>query len=41
MVTVGGLGRAASAVVELLGRPLTRWLPRTAPVPGGRAPRGP
>ncbi|MEV5311928.1 ABC transporter permease [Streptomyces sp. NPDC052610] len=39
MVTIGVLGWLTSTAVELLGRRLTRWLPRTSYVPGGRAPR--
>ncbi|MEU6664709.1 ABC transporter permease [Streptomyces sp. NPDC046727] len=41
MVTIGVLGWITSTAVELLGRRLTRWLPRTSYVPGGRtrAPR--
>ncbi|MFJ9708643.1 ABC transporter permease [Streptomyces sp. NPDC101234] len=37
MVTIGVLGWVTSTAVELLGRWLTRWLPRTSYVPGGRA----
>lgn len=37
MVTIGVLGWATSTAVELLGRRLTRWLPRTSYVPAGRA----
>ncbi|MEU2716094.1 ABC transporter permease [Streptomyces sp. NPDC007205] len=37
MVTIGVLGWITSTAVELLGRRLTRWLPRTSYVPGGRA----
>ncbi|WEO95962.1 ABC transporter permease [Streptomyces sp. FXJ1.172] len=37
MVTIGVLGWVTSTAVELLGRRLTRWLPRTSHVPGGRA----
>ncbi|WP_241740895.1 ABC transporter permease [Streptomyces sp. L2] len=37
MVTIGVLGWVTSTAVELLGRRLTRWLPRTSYVPGGRA----
>ncbi|MBP2054031.1 NitT/TauT family transport system permease protein [Streptomyces griseochromogenes] len=40
MVTIGVLGWVTSTAVELLGRRLTRWLPRTSYVPGGR-PRTP
>ncbi|MER6028631.1 ABC transporter permease [Streptomyces sp. NPDC001851] len=40
MVTIGVLGWVTSTAVELLGRRLTRWLPRTSYVPGGR-PRAP
>ncbi|MEU5767259.1 ABC transporter permease [Streptomyces asoensis] len=36
MVTIGVLGWATSTAVELLGRRLTRWLPRTSCVPAGR-----
>ncbi|GHD49389.1 ABC transporter permease [Streptomyces galbus] len=36
MVTIGVLGWVTSTAVELLGRRLTRWLPRTSYVPGGR-----
>ncbi|MEU2064178.1 ABC transporter permease [Streptomyces sp. NPDC013455] len=36
MVTIGVLGWITSTAVELLGRRLTRWLPRTSYVPGGR-----
>ncbi|MFF8014052.1 ABC transporter permease subunit [Streptomyces sp. NPDC007929] len=39
MVTIGVLGWLTSTAVELLGRRLTRWLPRTAYVPGARPPR--
>jgi NitT/TauT family transport system permease protein len=39
MVTIGVLGWVTSTAVELLGRRLTRWLPRTSYVPGARAPR--
>ncbi|WP_262418574.1 ABC transporter permease [Streptomyces sp. SP2-10] len=41
MVTIGVLGWITSTAVELLGRRLTRWLPRTSYVPAGRtrAPR--
>ncbi|MGX1128761.1 NitT/TauT family transport system permease protein [Streptomyces glaucescens] len=39
MVTIGVLGWLTSTAVELLGRRLTRWLPRTSYVPGGRAQR--
>ncbi|GHA55024.1 putative nitrate ABC transporter, permease protein [Streptomyces tauricus] len=42
MVTIGILGWLTSTAVELLGRRLTRWLPRTSYVPGTRArPRTP
>ncbi|WP_329142339.1 ABC transporter permease [Streptomyces sp. NBC_01456] len=34
MATIGLLGRLTSTGVELLGRRLTRWLPRTADGPG-------
>ncbi|MEU3288794.1 ABC transporter permease [Streptomyces longwoodensis] len=37
MVTIGVLGWVTSTAVELLGRRLTRWLPRTSYVPGGRS----
>ncbi|MEU1402525.1 ABC transporter permease [Streptomyces sp. NPDC005728] len=40
MVTIGVLGWVTSTAVELLGRRLTRWLPRTSHLPGGR-PRTP
>ncbi|MCX5050326.1 MULTISPECIES: ABC transporter permease [unclassified Streptomyces] len=36
MVTIGVLGWLTSTAVELLGRRLTRWLPRTSYVPAGR-----
>ncbi|KUN08802.1 ABC transporter permease [Streptomyces yokosukanensis] len=36
MVTIGVLGWVTSTAVELLGRRLTRWLPRTSYIPGGR-----
>ncbi|WP_329412586.1 ABC transporter permease [Streptomyces sp. NBC_00704] len=36
MATIGVLGWATSTAVELLGRRLTRWLPRTSYVPAGR-----
>ncbi|MQY35467.1 hypothetical protein SRB17_34450 [Streptomyces sp. RB17] len=36
MATIGVLGWITSTAVELLGRRLTRWLPRTSYVPGGR-----
>ncbi|AOR32701.1 ABC transporter permease [Streptomyces fodineus] len=36
MVTIGVLGWVTSTAVELLGRRLTRWLPRTSYVPAGR-----
>ncbi|MFI0960842.1 ABC transporter permease [Streptomyces sp. NPDC021080] len=39
MVTIGVLGWITSTAVEILGRRLTRWLPRTSYVPGARAPR--
>ncbi|GAA3503318.1 ABC transporter permease [Streptomyces prasinosporus] len=39
MVTIGVLGWLTSMAVELLGRRLTRWLPRTSYIPGARAPR--
>ncbi|MDX3307579.1 ABC transporter permease [Streptomyces sp. ME08-AFT2] len=39
MVTIGVLGWATSTAVELLGRRLTRWLPRTSYVPAGGRPR--
>jgi NitT/TauT family transport system permease protein len=41
MVTIGVLGWLTSTAVELLGRRLTRWLPRTSYVTGPRpkAPR--
>ncbi|MGI5456973.1 ABC transporter permease [Streptomyces sp. CA-249302] len=39
MVTIGVLGWLTSTAVELLGRRLTRWLPRTSYVAGGRPPR--
>ncbi|MFB7242023.1 ABC transporter permease [Streptomyces populi] len=39
MVTIGVLGWITSTAVEVLGRRLTRWLPRTSYVPGARAPR--
>ncbi|MCX4764223.1 ABC transporter permease [Streptomyces sp. NBC_01275] len=39
MVTIGVLGWLTSTAVELLGRRLTRWLPRTSYVPVGRTPR--
>ncbi|WP_427921934.1 ABC transporter permease [Streptomyces sp. cg40] len=39
MVTIGLLGLLTSTAVELLGRRLTHWLPRTSYVPVGRAPR--
>ncbi|MGW1889279.1 ABC transporter permease [Streptomyces sp. NPDC002004] len=42
MVTIGVLGWLTSTAVELLGRRLTRWLPRTDHVPGTRVrPVGP
>jgi len=37
MVTIGVLGWLTSTAVELLGRRLTRWLPRTSYDAGGRA----
>ncbi|NUR67351.1 MAG: ABC transporter permease, partial [Streptomyces sp.] len=37
MVTIGVLGWLTSTAVELLGRRLTRWLPRTSYAAGGRA----
>ncbi|MFF3845363.1 ABC transporter permease [Streptomyces sp. NPDC002328] len=40
MVTIGVLGWLTSTAVELLGRRLTRWLPRTSYDPGAR-PRAP
>jgi NitT/TauT family transport system permease protein len=39
MVTIGVLGWVTSTAVELLGRRLTRWLPRTAHAAADRAPR--
>ena len=39
MVTIGVLGWVTSTAVEVLGRHLTRWLPRTSYVPGVRVPR--
>ncbi|WP_225100507.1 ABC transporter permease [Streptomyces sp. CoH27] len=36
MVTIGVLGWVTSTAVELLGRRLTRWLPRTSYIPTGR-----
>ena len=39
MLTIGVLGWVTSTAVELLGRRLTRWLPRTSYVPGGQPPR--
>ncbi|MFF4037099.1 ABC transporter permease [Streptomyces sp. NPDC001816] len=36
MVTIGVLGWLTSTAVELLGRRLTRWLPRTSYAPGAR-----
>lgn len=39
MVTIGVLGWVTSTAVELLGRRLTHWLPRTSYVPGARVPR--
>ncbi|GAA1415331.1 ABC transporter permease [Streptomyces thermospinosisporus] len=39
MVTIGVLGWLTSTAVELLGRRLTRWLPRTSYVPGARTER--
>ncbi|WP_328495829.1 ABC transporter permease [Streptomyces sp. NBC_00414] len=41
MVTIGVLGWLTSTAVELLGRRLTRWLPRTSYVPGGARARTP
>jgi NitT/TauT family transport system permease protein len=41
MVTIGVLGWVTSTAVELLGRRLTRWLPRTSYVPAARTPRAP
>ncbi|WP_406482662.1 ABC transporter permease [Streptomyces platensis] len=37
MATIGLLGRLTSTAVEVLGRRLTRWLPRTARGPGASA----
>ncbi|MFI1500303.1 ABC transporter permease [Streptomyces platensis] len=37
MATIGLLGRLTSTAVELLGRRLTRWLPRTTRGPGASA----
>ena len=39
MITIGVLGWVTSTAVELLGRRLTRWLPRTSYIPGARTPR--
>ncbi|MFE2264413.1 ABC transporter permease [Streptomyces griseosporeus] len=39
MVTIGVLGWLTSTAVELLGRRLTRWLPRTSYVPAPRSTR--
>ncbi|MFC8995299.1 ABC transporter permease [Streptomyces rochei] len=39
MVTIGVLGWLTSTAVELLGRRLTRWLPRTSYGSGPRVPR--
>ncbi|KUN26517.1 ABC transporter permease [Streptomyces antibioticus] len=39
MVTIGVLGWLTSTAVELLGRRLTRWLPRTSYDTGARRPR--
>ncbi|MFF9277956.1 ABC transporter permease [Streptomyces griseosporeus] len=39
MVTIGVLGWLTSTAVELLGRRLTRWLPRTSYVPAPRSAR--
>ncbi|MGX9888595.1 ABC transporter permease [Streptomyces sp. NPDC002276] len=39
MVTIGLLGWLTSTAVELLGRRLTHWLPRTSYVPVARVPR--
>lgn len=36
MVTIGVLGRLTASAVELLGRRLTRWLPRPSYGPGAR-----
>jgi len=36
MITIGVLGWVTSTAVELLGRRLTRWLPRTSYIPGAR-----
>ncbi len=36
MITIGVLGWLTSTAVELLGRRLTRWLPRTSHVPDAR-----
>ncbi|MCD9876147.1 ABC transporter permease [Streptomyces guryensis] len=38
MLTIGVLGWVTSTAVELLGRRLTRWLPRTSYVPGRQPP---
>ncbi|WP_336114088.1 ABC transporter permease [Streptomyces sp. PTD9-10] len=40
MVTIGLLGWVTSTAVELLGRRLTSWLPRTSYVPAGRGRTG-
>ncbi|UXY21319.1 ABC transporter permease [Streptomyces cynarae] len=39
MVTIGVLGWVTSTAVELLGRRLTRWLPRTSHATADRVPR--
>lgn len=39
MVTIGVLGWLTSTAVEVLGRRLTHWLPRTSYAPGTRVPR--
>ncbi|MFF3910707.1 ABC transporter permease [Streptomyces sp. NPDC001848] len=39
MVTIGALGWVTSTAVELLGRRLTRWLPRTSYAASDRVPR--
>ncbi|MPY32341.1 ABC transporter permease [Streptomyces adustus] len=36
MVTIGALGWLTSTAVELVGRRLTRWLPRTSYIPAAR-----
>ncbi|MFE5212205.1 ABC transporter permease [Streptomyces sp. NPDC056600] len=41
MVTIGLLGWLTSTAVELAGRRLTRWLPRTSYVPGAGSAPGP